>query len=64
MAIVAGSYTILGGLKAVIITDVIQSVFMLWEPLSWLADFWAGGIGGWDGMRALGRADLMHLYLP
>ena len=67
MAIVAGSYTILGGLKAVIITDVIQSVFMLVGAaiVAWLT-FGQAEIGGWDGMRALDAKgkDLMHLYLP
>ena len=29
MAVVTGSYTIAGGLKAVIVTDVIQSILML-----------------------------------
>ena len=67
MAIVAGSYTILGGLKAVIITDVIQSVFMLVGAaiVAWLT-FGQAEIGGWDGMRALDAKgkDLMHPRLP
>ena len=67
MAVVTGSYVILGGLKAVIITDVIQSVLMLVGAIivAYLT-FGTKEIGGWDGMRSLDRAgkDLMHLYLP
>lgn len=67
MAIVAGSYTIIGGLKAVIVTDVIQSVFMLVgaATVAYLT-FGQPEIGGWSGMREIDAAgkDLMHLYLP
>ncbi|MDC0325246.1 hypothetical protein OAM01_00650 [bacterium] len=67
MAIVAGSYTIIGGLKAVIITDVIQSVLMLvGAAMVAYLTFGQAEIGGWSGMRALDAKgkDLMHLYLP
>lgn len=70
MAIVTGTYTILGGLKAVIITDVIQSVLMLLAALLVaLLLFSQPEIGGWTGMLALdsaagGGRDIMHLYLP
>ena len=65
MALVTGVYTIVGGLKAVIVTDVLQSVLMLLGALI-VAWFTFGEIGGWDQMRALDREgkDLMHLYLP
>ena len=65
MALVTGVYTIVGGLKAVIITDVLQSVLMLIGALI-VAWFTFGAIGGWDEMRALDREgkDLVHLYLP
>ena len=65
MALVTGVYTIVGGLKAVIVTDVLQSVLMLLGALI-VAWFTFGEIGGWDQMRTLDREgkDLMHLYLP
>ena len=67
MALVTGVYTIVGGLKAVIVTDVLQSVLMLAGALSvaWFT-FNSVEIGGWDGMRALDAKgkDLVHLYLP
>ena len=67
MALVTGVYTIVGGLKAVIVTDVLQSVLMLAGALivAWFT-FNSVEIGGWDGMRALDAKgkDLVHLYLP
>ena len=67
MAVVAGTYTIVGGLRAVIVTDVIQSILVLIAGiLVCVLTFSLPEIGGWAGMRALdadGR-ELMHLYLP
>ena len=65
MALVTGVYTIVGGLKAVILTDVLQSVLMLAGALI-VAWFTFGEVGGWGGMRTLDAEgkDLMHLYLP
>jgi SSS family solute:Na+ symporter len=73
MALVTGSYTIFGGLKAVIFTDVIQSVLMLVGGLivAYLT-FSQPEIGGWMGMRALDAAageavegaSKMSLYKP
>ena len=68
MAVVTGAYTILGGLKAVIVTDVIQSVLMLVGGLvvAFLT-FSQPEIGGWSGMLALdAMADesKMSLYKP
>ncbi len=67
MAVVTGSYVILGGLKAVIVTDVIQSLLMMiGASIVAYLTFGATEIGGWEGMRQLDREgkDLMHLYLP
>jgi len=63
MALITGTYTILGGLKAVIITDVIQSVLMLVAGLV-LAFFMFQEIGGWSAMVAMDAAgqDKLHLY--
>jgi len=65
MALVTGVYTIVGGLKAVIVTDVLQSVLMLAGALI-VAWFTFGEVGGWNGMRTLDAEgkDLVHLYLP
>ncbi len=75
MAVVAGVYTVVGGLRAVIITDAIQSVFILLGMLivAWCT-FNHDLIGGWATMvkfdegRELDKVvqgkDMLHLYLP
>jgi solute:Na+ symporter, SSS family len=68
MAVVTGTYTILGGLKAVIMTDVIQSILMLIAGVivAYLT-FSHPDIGGWTAMREMDAAtgaSKMHLYLP
>ncbi len=67
LAVVAASYTVFGGLKAVIWTDVIQSVLLLAAGIL-VAILTFRAIGGWGQMMALDRAadgaDKMHLYLP
>ena len=67
LAIISASYTIFGGLKAVVWTDVIQSCLLLVAGLvvAWLT---FEQIGGWGAMMALdgapGGAGKMSLYLP
>ena len=65
LAVVSASYTILGGLKAVVWTDVIQSVLLLAAGLL-VAFLVFREIGGWSGLMAADRAGdaKMHLYLP
>lgn len=65
MAVVTGTYTILGGMKAVIITDVIQSVLMLIAGFVLaIFTFSQPEVGGWFGMMELDAAGArkMHLY--
>ena len=68
MALITGVYTVIGGLKAVIITDVIQSVLMLVGGLL-LAAFMYVEIGGWGEMVKADAAQnvkmqRLHLYNP
>ncbi len=67
MALVTGAYVILGGLKAVIITDVIQSVLLLLAGLLVAyVTFSQPEIGGWANLvaRDLGSegVERLHLY--
>lgn len=67
MALVTGTYVVLGGLKAVIITDVIQSVLLLLAGLLVaFITFSQPEIGGWDKLMArdLGPegVERFHLY--
>ena len=51
IAMSAAIYTALGGLKAVAVTDAIQSVFMIGAAgILWLV-VW-GDVGGWSGLEA------------
>ena len=65
LAVISASYTIFGGLKAVVWTDVIQSVFLLSAGLL-VAYLVFREIGGWSALLAIDRAgdNKMHLYLP
>ena len=74
MALVTGTYTIVGGLRAVIITDVIQSVLILLGMLivAWCT-FNHNLIGSWSMMidfdqnklkEIVAGKNLMHLYKP
>ena len=67
MALVTGAYVIIGGLKAVIITDVIQSVLLLLAGLLVaFITFSQPEIGGWASLMArdLGAegVERFHLY--
>ena len=67
MALVTGAYVIVGGLKAVIITDVIQSVLLLLAGLLVaFITFSQPEIGGWASLMArdLGTegVERFHLY--
>ena len=65
LAAVSASYTIFGGLRAVIWTDVMQSVLLLVAGIV-LALLTFDQIGGWGEMMLRDRAGAgkMHLYLP
>ncbi len=67
LAIISASYTIFGGLKAVVWTDVIQSCLLLAAGLV-VAGITFQRIGGWGAMMALDHAPegagKMSLYLP
>jgi len=74
MAMVTGAYTIVGGLRAVIITDVIQSALIILGMLivAWCT-FNHNLIGSWSIMLEFDQnklktitpgRDLMHLYKP
>lgn len=68
MAAVTGTYTVIGGLRAVIVTDVIQSVLMLVAGIL-LAFFMFQEVGGWAALREMdlsinGGKERFHLYNP
>lgn len=70
LAFITGAYTIFGGLKAVVWTDVLQSVLLLAAGiLVAVLTFSQEEIGGFSGLLARDAAlaeseQRMHLYLP
>lgn len=69
LGLIAGSYTILGGLKAVVYTDIIQSVLMLIVGIGIailvFSQFgWGEMVDANDTAVASGAADRMSIYLP
>ena len=70
LALITAGYTILGGLKAVVFTDVVQSALLLAAGIGVaLFTFAQPDVGGWSGMLAQDSAraaseQKMHLYLP
>lgn len=65
LAVVAAGYTVIGGLKAVIWTDVMQSMLLLAAGIA-VALLTFHQIGGWGAMMALDQAGehKMRLYRP
>ncbi|SES40764.1 solute:Na+ symporter, SSS family [Tranquillimonas rosea] len=63
LALVAGLYTILGGLSAVVVTDTVQAVLLI---VAAAVLFWLGldEIGGWQEMFADVEDTKQHLILP
>jgi SSS family solute:Na+ symporter len=69
LVLITSAYTIFGGLKAVVWTDVIQSVLLLVAGIMVaVLTFAQPEVGGWSGMMATdalaGEARKMQLYLP
>ena len=63
LALLAGAYTIVGGLSAVMITDVLQAVLLLIGAvvITWIA--W-DQVGGWSAITAGVEPDKLSLIRP
>ncbi|MGR3496904.1 sodium:solute symporter [Citreimonas sp.] len=63
LALVAGIYTILGGLSAVVVTDTVQAILLI---IGAGALFWIGlnEIGGWQELFVGIPEEKKHLILP
>lgn len=63
LSLCAGAYTIIGGLKAVIYTDAIQTLLVLIGAVSvtWLA---YDKIGGWQAVQAVTPPEMLSLVRP
>ncbi|MEM9386000.1 MAG: sodium:solute symporter [Pseudomonadota bacterium] len=63
LALVAGLYTIVGGLSAVMITDVIQAVLLIIGSLL-IATFAFAEAGGWENITAMVDPERLSLIRP
>ena len=63
IVIVTGAYTIAGGLRAVIYTEVVQSVVLIAGSLL-LTVLGLQALGGWDGLRASVPPDYFSMWKP
>jgi SSS family solute:Na+ symporter len=63
LALVAGLYTILGGLSAVVVTDTVQAILLI---VGAGVLFWIGldEIGGWQELFVGVDDEMQHLILP
>lgn len=63
LAVAAGLYTVLGGLKAVMVTDVVQAVVLILGSLL-IAYFAIDAVGGLTAIEAGVAAEKMSLFRP
>jgi len=63
LAFVAGLYTITGGLKAVIYTDAVQTIFLLIGSII-ITGVALHSVGGWDALLQRIPPDDLHLIRP
>ncbi|NVJ70101.1 MAG: sodium/solute symporter [Alphaproteobacteria bacterium] len=63
LAFFAGLYTVFGGLRAVIFTDVFQAVLLFGASIV-ITIFAYDKVGGWDAIMAGVPAEKMSLYRP
>ena len=63
LALLAGAYTLVGGLRAVVITDAVQAVLMI---LGAALIFWFGlrEVGGWDALMTALDQTQTRLIMP
>jgi SSS family solute:Na+ symporter len=63
LIIVTGLYTIMGGLRAVIYTEVMQAVVLIVGSAT-LAIIGLNAVGGWSGLHARIPADFFSMWKP
>jgi SSS family solute:Na+ symporter len=63
LAVLAGAYTVIGGLSAVMITDTIQAVLLLIGSLL-ISIFAFNEVGGWGSIKASVSPDMLTLIRP
>jgi SSS family solute:Na+ symporter len=63
LALIAGLYTVIGGLKAVVYTDAIQAVLLILGAIL-ITVLAFGEVGSWENAMAATNPEMMSLVLP
>ncbi|MHC4478286.1 MAG: sodium:solute symporter [Planctomycetota bacterium] len=61
--VLTGIYTILGGLRAVVYTDTIQTIILVFGSVL-VTIFGLKALGGWGELRAICGSDMFNLWKP
>jgi SSS family solute:Na+ symporter len=61
--VLTGIYTILGGLRAVVYTDTVQTVILVFGSIL-VTIFGLKALGGWGELRAVCGSDMFNLWKP
>ncbi len=61
--ILTGIYTVLGGLRAVVYTDAVQTVVLVFGS-ALVTIFGLKALGGWDQLREVAGSDMFNLWKP
>jgi SSS family solute:Na+ symporter len=61
--VLTGIYTILGGLRAVVYTDTIQTIILVFGSIL-VTIFGLKALGGWSELRAVCGSDMFNLWKP
>ena len=63
LIVITGLYTIFGGLRAVIYTEVLQAIVLIFGSLA-LMFIGVSAVGGWSGLEAKLPADFFSMWKP
>ena len=61
--ILTGIYTVLGGLRAVVYTDTVQTVVLVFGS-ALVTIFGLKALGGWEQLREIAGSDMFNLWKP
>lgn len=63
ISLLAGAYTIFGGLRAVVITDAVQSVVLIAGAIV-VAAYGLNAVGGWEGLAGKLEPQMLQAFPP
>lgn len=64
MIVLTGIYTVLGGMKAVAITEAIQTVILILGNSVLVTIYGLDALGGWSELRRIAGSEMFNLWKP